>query len=94
MRGCLILVFLGAQVTVRDVFGDQHEAITAARAIAAKIPTARVQVYPFDPVLIYDSYWTEGTCQHCGDGTEREEDPLPDLCAMCEKAGRTWPVPS
>lgn len=29
-----------------------------------------------------------GRCPHCGDETERFEDPAPDLCAMCEKAGR------
>jgi hypothetical protein len=29
-----------------------------------------------------------GWCEHCGDGTEDGDDPRPDLCAMCAKAGR------
>lgn len=33
-----------------------------------------------------DSVW--GWCTHCGDGTEEGDDPRPDLCAMCVKAGR------
>ncbi len=28
-------------------------------------------------------------CQHCGDHTERGDDPAPSLCVMCAKAGRT-----
>jgi hypothetical protein len=28
-------------------------------------------------------------CCHCGDRTDPDDDPAPDLCAMCEKAGRT-----
>lgn len=29
-----------------------------------------------------------GTCFHCNDETEAGDDPYPDLCAMCAKAGR------
>lgn len=31
----------------------------------------------------------QGRCRHCGDGTEDGDDPLPSLCAMCGKAGRS-----
>jgi hypothetical protein len=30
-----------------------------------------------------------GECRHCGDGTVAGLDPAPDLCVMCERAGRT-----
>lgn len=29
-----------------------------------------------------------GFCRHCGDFTEEGDDPAPDLCLMCAKAGR------
>lgn len=47
-----------------------------------------------------DEPW--GWCEHCGDGTEPGDDPAPNLCAMCAKAGRkasaegarpSWPPP-
>ncbi len=27
-------------------------------------------------------------CRHCGDHTDPDDDPRPDLCDMCQKAGR------
>lgn len=35
-----------------------------------------------------DGRWTS-FCVHCLDETDRDDDPAPDLCVMCEKAGRT-----
>lgn len=31
-------------------------------------------------------------CAHCGDHVNFEDDPSPDLCVMCYKAGRTTPM--
>lgn len=36
-----------------------------------------------------DPTTTAAVCRHCGDHTYPEDDPAPDLCAMCAKAGRT-----
>jgi hypothetical protein len=67
-------------VVCQDEFGGNW-AIAKAFAIGSRTD---------DPGLVIRlQAQRAGLCRHCGDTTELSDDPAPNVCAMCAKAGHS-----
>jgi hypothetical protein len=72
-------------------YGPKHEDWPLPRMVAIMPePEAREWLAAAQARLDAEpTYIVWGWCRHCGDATEKGDDPDPRLCVMCEKAGRT-----
>lgn len=75
----------GAEEVMAALAGQGHAALDEAIAFNRETFKARFGCYPEECTVVE---WGS-PCRHCGDHTDIDDDPLPDLCAMCAKAGRT-----